>query len=67
MGHTGNKFKEKETAVKFDEFKGSRIFGIWEVDEEGNNVSERPLVSFGKGKAKAIVKHIEELQEFIDE
>ncbi len=59
--------KEKLTAVKFDEFKGSRIFGIWEVDEDNNNLGDRPLVSFGKGKAKAIVKHIEELQEFIDE
>lgn len=58
--------KEKLTKVFEDEFKGNAMFSIWEVDEDGKRVGDYPIVNFGMTKAKAIVKHNEELLEFVD-
>lgn len=66
MGHM-IKPKEKETKVFIDEFKGNKVFGIWEIDKEGNNVSDRPAFSFGKAKAKLILNHLEELKNFVED
>lgn len=60
-------FKEKKTKVSIENFKGNRMFAVWEVDEDDSPVSDYPVVSFGKTKAKAILKHLEELEEFVDE
>lgn len=64
MGHM---IKPKDTKVFFDEFKGNKTFAIWPIDHEGNKASEYPLMAFGKAKAKEIIKHLEELKEFINE
>lgn len=49
------------------EFKGKQIFEIHVVDEEDTPKYDRPLISFGVNKAKAILDHIEEIKEFVDE
>jgi len=36
------------------------------VDPAGNKKSERPIISFGKVKADYIMKHIEDLKDFVE-
>lgn len=57
--------KVKNTKVFFEEFKGSKMFAIFEVDENGEKTSQWPVVSFGKAKALEIDKHAQELQNFV--
>lgn len=64
MGHAVYP-KEKETKVFLEEYKGSPTFSIWEVDANGDKVDKYPVVSFGKGKAKEIIKHIIDLKAFV--
>ena len=60
-----SKSKSKpSTEVVIGEYAGKPIFGIHTIDADGE-VSERPAFSFGLTKAKLIVAHLEELQEFI--
>ena len=54
-----------KTKVKVGEFKGKEIFQLWQVDDEGNEKSERPLIAMGINKLKAIVEKIEDAKEFI--
>lgn len=56
----------KETKVLIEIFNGRPTFGIWEVDPAGNKKSERPIISFGKVKADYIMKHIEDLKDFVE-
>ncbi len=50
-----------------EEFKGNKIFKIYKVDEEGNEVEKYgTIVSFGISKAKYILEHIEDIQKFVD-
>ena len=56
-----------QTKVIKDEYKGNPMFKIIKVDEDGEQVGEYPVVSFGLKKAKAILDHKEELEQFIEE
>jgi len=47
------------TQVKESEFKGHKIFGVF---EEGK---DKPVVSIGLKKAKAILAHTKELEDFV--
>jgi len=58
---------EKKTKVFNEEFKGNEMFSIWPVNEEGEKLAEYPIINFGKAKARAILKHIEELKKFVGE
>lgn len=52
------------TKVFKDKFKGKVMFSIWNVNENGEKISEKPVVSFGGTKAVAIVRHIKELEKY---
>ena len=52
------------TKVFLDEFKGSKVFAVWEVDDAGNKVGQYPLFSMGGKKAIALMGHIEDFKEF---
>lgn len=54
------------TAVFLEEFKGYPIFAIYKVGKNGRKIGLKPIVSFGATKAKAILEHIEEIQEWVD-
>jgi muconolactone delta-isomerase len=54
-------FEDKKTKVVYSDYKGSKMFGVWEVDDNDETVSDFPIVSFGLTKAKAVLKHIDEL------
>jgi len=56
---------EKKTKVILGEYKGHPMFSVWEVDETGKQVGSFPIVNIGKKKAEAIVKHFEDLKEFV--
>lgn len=67
MGHMIEKKKSsKETKVFIDEFNGRPMFAVWEVDPAGNKAKQVPIVSFGKAKAEAILKHIDDLKDFLE-
>lgn len=63
MGHV---IEKKAVKVFIGEFRGSKIFELWPVNNSGEKSSQRPLISFGKGKAEAILDNIEELKKFVD-
>ena len=50
--------------VQIGEFKGHKTFSIWMEYENGNKI---PAISFGVKKAESILKHLEELKQFIEE
>lgn len=54
-----------KTKVFYDEFKGHKLFAVWEIDDSGAKLGNYPLVSFGGNKALAVVKHMEELKEYV--
>lgn len=51
----------KPTTVEKSEFKGQPTIAIYELEESGDK-SQYPLISFGKKKAQAIIKHLEEIK-----
>ena len=53
------------TKTKVFEGKHKGTIAIWKVDDEGKKISEWPIVSMGKTKLEAIVKHLEDIKEFI--
>ncbi len=53
-----------KTRVFFDEFKGNKLFAVWEVDDQGNKVGDYPIVSFGGKKAISLCNHLEDLKDF---
>lgn len=57
--------KEIKTEVEIGEYKGSPVLTIHELDEQGQR-TKYPLISFGKRKAKAIIKHIQDLEDFAE-
>jgi hypothetical protein len=59
--------KEMEYKLFIEEFKGNPIFAIWKIDKEGNKVNPSPMISFGKNKAKELLKYYEELKQFVGE
>lgn len=62
MGHM---IEEKKTKVFLEEYKGNKTFSIWEVDDLGNKSGKIPVIGFGIVKAKAILKHLEDIKEFV--
>lgn len=51
-----------------DEFKGNKIFKIYKIDDEGNEIEKYgTIVSFGLTKAKYILENIEEIKKFVEE
>lgn len=51
-----------------DEYKGSPILAIKNVDEDGEpQEGSYPVVSFGLKKAKAILEHVEDIKKFVEE
>ena len=61
------KAESKPTKVLIEEYKGNQIFSIWAVDKEGNKQNPSPMLSFGKTKAKELLKYYEELKQFVGE
>lgn len=54
-----------ETKVVVGDYKGSPVLSIFEIDSEGNQ-GAYPVVSFGSKKAKAILKHLDEIKSWVD-
>ena len=59
----------KKTAqiIEYGEYKGNPTLSIWNVDARGNPLGKTPVVSFGAVKARAILDHIEEIEEWVAE
>ena len=55
-----------KTGVFLDEFKGSKIFAVWEIDGAGNKVGQYPLFSLGTKKAVALMRHLEEFKTYAE-
>jgi len=53
-----------ETKVEKNDFKGNEMFSIFEFDKEGNK-NFKPVVNMGVKKARALVKHLKELEHFV--
>jgi hypothetical protein len=49
-----------------DEYKGHKLFAIYEEDENGD-IGKYPLVSFGLKKAQALLDHIDEFEAWCEE
>lgn len=58
--------KPKKTKVFKEEFKGKPLFCVYEINDSGEKIKDRPVVSFGLTKAKALSKHVEELKKFVE-
>ena len=54
-----------KTEIELGEFKGNPVITIHELDQSGNR-KPYPLISVGIKKAKAIVHHLEDIEDFID-
>ena len=54
-----------KTKVFKEEYRGHKLFTVWEVDEKGEKVEKRPIVSLGRKKSDAIYKHLDEFNNFI--
>lgn len=51
-----------------DEYKGNKIFKIYKVDGEGNEIEKYgTIVSFGLSKAKYILENIDNIKKFVEE
>lgn len=49
-----------------DEFKGNVLFAIYDEDENGD-IDEKPIISFGKKKAQALLNHIDDFLAWCEE
>ena len=54
------------TRAGSDEFKGNKLFAIYNEDENGD-IEEKPIISFGLKKAQALLNHLEDFQAWCDE
>lgn len=52
-----------KTKLEISSYKGSPVFTIWEIDDNGEK-QKYPVVSFGKKKGEAILKYLPELEKF---
>ena len=55
--------KELKTQIVIGDFRGSPTIAIYELNDEGKT-KEHAIITFGKKKAQAIIKHIKEIEEF---
>ena len=53
-----------KTKIFLDEFKGHRLFAVWEVNEQGEKLGSYPLFSLGAKKAIALMSHLEEFKDY---
>jgi hypothetical protein len=51
--------------VFVEDFKGQKIFGIYEVDPTGNKIKQYPELSFGGRKAADLLDNVKELEKFV--
>ncbi len=58
---------EAATFVVEQEFRGSKTLGIFEGEEGDDTEGKFPVIAFGLKKAKAIVKHLDEIKVWIEE
>lgn len=56
---------EEKTITEVSEFLGKPVFNIFKVKDGVK--SQRPIISFGKSKAIAILNHVEEIKNFLNE
>lgn len=56
--------KELKTEVEVGEYKGFPTFTIWELGDRGE---KKNLISFGKKKAQALIKYMNEISDFANE
>ena len=54
------------TRAESDEFKGNKLFAIYNEDANGD-IEEKPIISFGFKKAQALLNHLEDFQAWCDE
>lgn len=54
------------TKAFLGEFRGEKIFEIWNVDEAQKKVGQRPVISFGYNKACLILDHVASIEQFCD-
>lgn len=66
MATVMKKSSTKVTKVFVEEFNGRPMFSIWQVDPAGNKMGERPIINFGQTKAEFILRHMEELEDFLE-
>jgi hypothetical protein len=53
--------------ITVEEFKGNKIFKIFKIDDEGNELEKYgTIVSFGVTKAKYILENIKDLEKFVE-
>lgn len=57
--------KAAKTAVFVEDYKGKQTFGIWNVDADGDKIGDFPLIAFGIKKAEALLRHADELEEYV--
>lgn len=57
--------KELKTEIENTEYKGAKTLTIWEVDDEGKR-AQYQLLGFGKKKAQAIIKHLDEIKKLAE-
>jgi hypothetical protein len=54
------------TKVFIEEYKGNKIFSVFQVDEQGNKTKDRPEAAVGMHKATALAKHANELANWVN-
>lgn len=54
-----------KTKVFMDEFKGHKLFAVWEVNDQGQKVGDKPLFSLGARKAIALANHLEDFKDYV--
>lgn len=54
-----------KTKVVPHKYGKHELFAVFAVDENGEP-SEKPIVSFGVKKAKAVLEHVDELKYFME-
>ncbi len=53
--------------VGVEEYKGNKIFKIFKVDDQGQELEKfGTVVSFGLTKAKYILEHFDDIKKFVD-
>ncbi|MDD0854010.1 hypothetical protein HBN50_12935 [Halobacteriovorax sp. GB3] len=53
--------------VTVEEYKGNKIFKIYKVDDQGNELEKYgTIISFGITKAKYLLEHMDDIKKFVD-
>lgn len=54
------------TKAGSDEYKGNKLFAVYKEDENGD-IEVKPIVSFGKRKAQALLNHLDDFEAWCEE